>query len=95
MYYLYILYSIKSDKYYIGYSNDPERRLIEHNTDPRTTYTSKHRPWILKAFIPLSESKSYAVKVERYLKRLKSRKVIKEIIEYQDNEEKLKKLFKI
>ena len=32
MYYVYILYSEKCDRYYIGYSEDPERRLEErHN----------------------------------------------------------------
>ncbi|WP_082911433.1 GIY-YIG nuclease family protein [Pedobacter psychrophilus] len=47
MFYLYILYSISSNKYYLGYSEDPERRLLEHNNSERVTYTSKHRPWII------------------------------------------------
>jgi putative endonuclease len=92
MYYIYIIYSEKSDRYYIGHSDNPERRLIEHNTDPRSTYTSKHRPWVLKASIPISESKGYSVKVERYLKRLKSRKIIEEIIENQHDKEKIAQL---
>jgi putative endonuclease len=81
MYFIYIIYSEKSDKYYIGHSENPERRLIEHNTDPRTTYTSKHRPWILKASVPVTNYKGDAVKIERKLKRLKSRKLIEKIIE--------------
>jgi len=95
MYYIYIIYSEKSDKYYIGHSDDPERRLVEHNTDPRPTYTSKHRPWILKASIPLSESKDYTVRVERYLKRLKSRRIIEEIIENKHDSEKVAQLVRV
>jgi putative endonuclease len=75
MYYIYIIYSKSSDRYYIGYSNDPERRLEEHNTKPFNTYTSKHRPWAMKAAFPVSEDRGKAMKIERYLKKLKSRKV--------------------
>jgi hypothetical protein len=32
MFYVYILYSESADRYYIGHTNDPERRLVEHNT---------------------------------------------------------------
>jgi len=49
MYYIYILYSPNYDKYYVGYSNDPYRRVLEHNTKPFNTYTSKYRPWTLAA----------------------------------------------
>ncbi|MEP2668103.1 MAG: GIY-YIG nuclease family protein [Cyclobacteriaceae bacterium] len=31
MYFIYILYSTGYDKFYVGYSNDPFRRLMEHN----------------------------------------------------------------
>ncbi|MBZ0246547.1 MAG: GIY-YIG nuclease family protein [Cyclobacteriaceae bacterium] len=27
MYFIYILYSVNHDKYYVGYSNEPHRRL--------------------------------------------------------------------
>ncbi len=80
MYFIYFLYSPSFDKYYIGYSEDPQRRLIQHNTSPRMTYTHKHRPWVLKACFPVSDSRQMAIKMERYLKKLKSRKIIEEII---------------
>jgi hypothetical protein len=32
MFYVYILYSESADRYYIGHTNDSERRLIEHKT---------------------------------------------------------------
>ncbi|NOZ75332.1 MAG: GIY-YIG nuclease family protein [FCB group bacterium] len=34
MYYVYILYSRKTNRYYTGSSGDPERRLEEHNRGP-------------------------------------------------------------
>jgi len=49
MYFIYIIYSTTSDKYYVGYSDNPIRRLLEHNTKPYTTYTSKHKPRELRA----------------------------------------------
>ncbi len=80
MFYLYILYSISSDKYYVGYSDDPERRLFEHNNSERTTYTSKHRPWISKKVITLGSNRSFAMQVEKAIKKSKSRIIIEKII---------------
>jgi len=54
MYYIYILYSETSDLYYIGYSDNVDRRLSEHNNAPYNTFTSKHRPWKIKAVFSVS-----------------------------------------
>lgn len=86
MFYIYILYSQKSDLYYIGYSDDPDQRLISHNTSKRVTYTSKHRPWEKVAEFPVSENRGETMKVEKYLKKQKSRKLIEEIIARQEEE---------
>jgi putative endonuclease len=43
-YYVYILYSQSSDRYYTGYSSDPEESLIEHKLGA-TTSTKTGRPW--------------------------------------------------
>lgn len=43
-YYTYILYSPTKDRYYIGSSEDPERRLIRHNAGA-TPSTKPGRPW--------------------------------------------------
>jgi putative endonuclease len=79
MFYIYILYSPSSDKYYLGFSNDPNRRLVEHNTNPFNTYTSKHRPWILKTYFKCSKSEQYARNVERFIKKQKSRKLLEQL----------------
>ena len=80
MFYLYILYSASSNKYYVGYTNDPERRLFEHNNGKRPTYTSKHRPWILKKQIELGNDQGFSMKIEKAVKQSKSRFVIEKII---------------
>ena len=80
MFYVYILYSASSDKYYVGYTDNIERRLLEHNSSERTTYTSKHRPWILKKCIELDGSRSFAMKIEKAIKKLKSRVLLEKII---------------
>ena len=76
MYYIYILYSSVSDKFYVGYSTDPQRRLIEHNTKPFNTYTSKHRPWMLKASFECSKDEKETMRIERFIKKQKSRKLL-------------------
>jgi putative endonuclease len=79
-YYIYILHSQTSDKYYIGYSSDPFRRLQEHNNTPLTTYTSKHRPWYLKAIYNCGDNESAAIQIERFIKKQKSRILIEKLI---------------
>jgi putative endonuclease len=81
MFYIYILYSAVADKYYVGYTNDYERRLVEHNTKPFSTFTSKCRPWLLKAVFKCGEIESEAMQIEKFIKRQKSRKLIEQLIQ--------------
>ena len=81
MFYIYFLHSIASDIYYCGHSDDPWRRVVEHNTKPFNTYTSKHRPWSLVAVFECSEVESVAIKIERFIKKQKSRKLIERLID--------------
>ncbi|HCA83611.1 MAG TPA: hypothetical protein DEP18_07465 [Flavobacteriales bacterium] len=41
MFYLYILYSASADKYYVGYTGYPWRRVQEHNENDGSTFTGK------------------------------------------------------
>ena len=45
MYSVYALYSVNFDKIYIGFSSDPEKRLLSHNDERNTGWTSKYHPW--------------------------------------------------
>ena len=64
-------------------TNDPTRRLEEHNNVNKNSFTSKVRPWIMKACFERSESRGLARKVENYIKRMKSRKLIENLIRNQ------------
>ena len=81
MFYLYIIYSERADKYYVGHTNNVERRVEEHNSNPRMTFTHKFRPWFLMASFAISENRGDAVKVEKYIKRQKSRRLIERLID--------------
>ena len=80
MYYLYILHSISSDKYYVGITNRPKERLIEHNTTDRNTFTSKYRPWEIAALFECGETLGEARKIENYIKKMKSKVFIENLI---------------
>jgi putative endonuclease len=92
MFYIYILYSERYDRYYIGHTNDPARRLAEHNTTEDIKFTTKYRPWRMLLVFKVSETRGEAIKMERFIKRQKSRLFIKGLIEAKDNPEYLKKL---
>ena len=77
--YVYVLQSLKNDRFYIGSTNNLERRLIEHNQG-ESTYTSFTKPFKLifsQKFVDLA----IARKVEFKLKQFKSKKVIIKVIE--------------
>ncbi len=59
MYYVYVLFSQKSQKKYIGYTSDLRKRLFAHNNTEHG-YTSKYRPWVLVYY------KAYLVKEDAY-----------------------------
>ena len=76
---VYILYSVSLDSYYIGQTNDVSKRLKRHNLG-YVKSTKRGRPWELeyaKGFETRSESMAY----ETYLKRMKSKVYLKELID--------------
>ncbi|MFK7921916.1 MAG: GIY-YIG nuclease family protein [Bacteroidia bacterium] len=98
-FYIYILYSTSSDRYYVGQSHDPHARLKDHNTGDRpnqqSKYTFKHRPWELKASFCLGEERSLTIQVERYIKRQKSRKFIEQLIDFQEDLAQIAQLLRV
>ncbi|PIP18457.1 MAG: endonuclease, partial [Parcubacteria group bacterium CG23_combo_of_CG06-09_8_20_14_all_35_6] len=46
-YIVYILYSRLTDRYYIGQTNDIQRRLSEHNDPTKNSFTKHYQPWRL------------------------------------------------
>ncbi len=92
MFYVYILYSDKFDKYYIGQTNDIERRFFEHNNKETNSFTSKYRPWRLVTSLEFS-SRSIAMKAEKYLKN-KHRDFLNRVIQEKDLRAYIKERFK-
>ena len=80
MIYLYILYNSGIDKYYIGQSNDPWRRLIEHNSNNKQTYTGKSSEWTLEAVFEVSPNRGDVDKIEKFIKKQKSRTLILQLV---------------
>ncbi len=67
MYYVYILHSLKeSDRYYVGYTVDIDKRLDEHNNG-KSTHTKLWMPWEIAAYVAF-KSKDKAQQFEKYLK---------------------------
>jgi putative endonuclease len=79
MFYIYILYSQLFDKYYVGHTDDPVRRLNEHNEVAENSYTSRYRPWVLLACYKVGEGRGLAMKIEKHIKKQKSKKYIIEL----------------
>jgi len=95
MYYIYILKSVPSEVFYVGYTDNPERRLLEHNSSEENTYTSKHRPWIFAAIFQCSDDRAMAVKIEKFIKRQKSKTFIQKMINAEKLEGVLSQLIKV
>ena len=76
--YTYILFSAKLNKYYIGACIDIDRRLYEHNLG-HSKFTSTGIPWLLM-YKEYYETLPDAKKREAFIKRMKSRKYIENLI---------------
>ena len=76
--FVYILYSKKLDKYYIGSSHDPHERLKYHNIGLKG-WTKRGIPWKIvykKGF----DDKKIAMSKERFVKKQKSRLYIEKLL---------------
>ena len=78
MYAVYILYSSKLDRYYIGYSADVDGRLRRHN-DHSKGYTNTGKPWVL-VYTEDYKNKSDAEAREKQLKKWKNKARLEELI---------------
>ncbi|GGG21990.1 GIY-YIG nuclease family protein [Pontibacter amylolyticus] len=77
-YYIYILYSEKTDRYYVGSCQDMETRLTQHNTG-RNISTKAGAPWVIR-YSEAYPTSQLARKRESEIKRKKSRKYIEHLI---------------
>ena len=78
MFYVYIIYSQASDKYYVGSCENIEKRLSDH-LNSRSNYTKMAKDWELKHSEEFL-SRAEAVCRELQIKNKKSRKYIEFLI---------------
>jgi putative endonuclease len=83
MFTVYILYSIKFDRFYKGQTSDLNRRLKEHNNQEEKS-TANFVPWIL-VWHKLVSTRSEAVILEKKLKNITSKKRIRDFIKRNTN----------
>ncbi|MBK9270109.1 MAG: GIY-YIG nuclease family protein [Saprospiraceae bacterium] len=76
---VYIIHSVKLDKFYIGTTDDFNKRLEEHNhLKYPNSFTAKGIPWSLYLTI-LCKTSGQAYKLEKYIKSRKSSVFIKKL----------------
>jgi putative endonuclease len=86
MAYMYVLYSRKLDKYYVGSCKNIVRRIYEHNIG-HSRFTSFGIPWDL-VYHERFDNQILARKREMHIKKQKSRKNIISLINKKDKEKK-------
>jgi putative endonuclease len=93
MCFVYVITSSIDDSYYVGSTQNLEERLRYHN-DPiiNTGVTRLKIPWSY-SFVLQTPSKTVALKIERHIKRMKSRNFISNLIKYPELGEKLLKKY--
>ena len=85
---VYILHSEKLNRYYTGYTNNLEERLLFHKHPESRKFTAKANDWML-FFTIKCNSKKQALSIEKHVKRMKSKKYIQNLKKYPEIIEKL------
>ena len=79
MHFVYILYSPTLNRYYVGETNNIERRFSQHQRGCiKNSYTKRASDWTLYLSITCS-TLTHAKKLETYIKRMKSRSFIERL----------------
>jgi putative endonuclease len=67
-YCVYVLYSSKHDKIYIGETSNLIERIKSHNLLRKKGFTIRYRPWMV-VLVEFYENRSHALKREKLLKQ--------------------------
>ncbi|MBM3165802.1 MAG: GIY-YIG nuclease family protein [Bacteroidetes bacterium] len=76
MFTVYVLYSTKIQKKYTGFTQDLEKRIIQHNLGLLGKYTKGKGPWVL-IYSETFQTKIEAIVKEKELKTGKGRDFLK------------------
>ncbi|MFL9829989.1 GIY-YIG nuclease family protein [Flavobacterium sp. ST-87] len=89
MHFVYIIYSVEKDTFYIGETSDIELRLQWHNSGIfENSYTKIANDWVLFHIIECTDI-FQARKIERHIKDMKSKTYISNLKKYPEISEKL------
>ena len=87
-YCVYIIFSEKFDKYYVGETNNVKQRLIWHNQKQFVSASTRYTDdWEIKLVLN-TEDRIKARIVEKYIKSMKSKKFISTLISDKDFQQK-------
>ena len=78
MFFVYILKSLRVQRYYVGHTSDLEKRLKEHNTG-RTKSTKAYAPWKvvhLEEFNTKSEAFKRELEIKSFRSGIKFKKLV-------------------
>lgn len=76
-YFVYIIESVKTHKYYVGSTDNVRNRITKHNKGG-SKYTKGKGPWLVE-YTEVFETLSEARKKERQIKSWKKRKAIERL----------------
>ena len=82
-YFSYILFSFSTSKFYKGQTTNPKKRLDRHNNRMEIA-TKNGAPWVI-IWICEKKSRSEALKLEKKLKNLGTKRTIDFIKKYKEN----------
>ena len=91
-YSVYILWSEKLGKYYIGSTEDIDRRLAEHNDTDNHNWTKTGAPWQL-FFVVECNCLLQARGIEQHIKNMRSTKYVQHLKKYTEIVYKLKEKY--
>lgn len=85
---VYILHSLKLNRYYIGYTSDFDLRLEFHKNADKRKFTYNADDWTL--FLKIEcENKKQALAIEKHIKNMKSKIYIQNLVQYPEIIQKL------
>ena len=82
-FFVYILYSLGSDAFYRGQTNDMVERLKRHNSGYEN-FTKNGIPWTL-LWITEKKTRKEALLLEKKMKNLSRKKLVSFMFKYQDD----------
>ena len=93
MFSVYVLHSVKLNKFYIGSTSNFDLRLHFHFNSENRKFTHNATDWTL--FLKIDcENKNQALLIEKHLKKMKSKIYVQNLLKYPEIIQKLLSLYK-